>query len=374
MKTSSSEGTIRRASRGARPAASSAAWTAGRSRAILDRHVEVMAEESDALDPRDAGQDVARPPGLRDEDLDQVARHQALDPTGRIQGQESPLVHEADSVAPLGLVQVGRGDHDRHPLLQHLVEDPPEVPPRDRVHAVGGLVQQQDLRRVDQRAGQAQLLFHSARELVGQPVLERGEVAETQQALDARRPLLARDLEEVRVEEEVLQHGEVAVETEALGHVRDTVLDRLGLRSNGVAGDERVALRRSQDPRQHPQGRGLPGAVRTDQPEQFPARDREGEVIHGGDGSEPPRQIPDLDRRPLVALKSPAVISLPSPAPRRPTPGLIRASAGMPGFSSWFGLSTLIFTAKTSFTRSSCVWTFLGVNSASELMKVTFPG
>jgi hypothetical protein len=49
----------------------------------------------------------------------------------------------------------------------------------------------------------------------------------------------------------------------------------------------------------------------------------------------------------------------------------ILASAGIPGFSSWLGLSNATLTAKTSLTRSSWVWMFFGVNSASELTKVT---
>src|SRR6056297_495162 len=40
------------------------------------------------------------------------------------------------------------------------------------------------------------------------------------------------------------------------------------------------------------------------------------------------------------------------------------ASAGIPGFSFISGLSTVSFTAYTSFTRSSFVWMVLGVNSA----------
>ena len=167
------------------------------------------------------------------------------------------------------------------------------------------------------------------------------------------------DLEEVGVEVEVLQHGEVAVEAEALGHVGDPGLDGLGRRPDGVTGHERLALGRREDPRQHAQGRGLPAAVRTDQPEQLPARDREGEVVHGGDGAEPPRQIPDLDGRRHGCQASRRHFA-PEPCAPATDPRMIRASAGMPGFSSWFGLSTLIFTAKTSFTRSSCVWTFFG--------------
>ena len=52
---------------------------------------------------------------------------------------------------------------------------------------------------------------------------------------------------------------------------------------------------------------------------------------------------------------------------------MILTSAGMPGLSSWFLFLTVTLTPKTSLTRSSSVWTFFGVNSASEEMNVTVP-
>ena len=45
----------------------------------------------------------------------------------------------------------------------------------------------------------------------------------------------------------------------------------------------------------------------------------------------------------------------------------------MPGFSSCAGLSMVIFTPKTSFTRSSFVSMFFGVNSGSWAISVTLP-
>src|SRR5262249_4753560 len=67
----------------------------------------------------------------------------------------------------------------------------------------------------------------------------------------------------------------------------------------------------------------------------------------------------------------------------RPSPGLPRhtaphgvamtASAGMPGFRRPSGLSIPILTRKTRLTRSLWVWTFRGVNSASEAISVIRP-
>ena len=89
-----------------------------------------------------------------------------------------------DPVAPLGLIQVGGGDKDGDLLPQQLIKDSPEVTSRNWVHAIGRLIQKEHLRRVDQGAGQAQLLFHPAGEIAGQPLLEGRQVAEGQKTVD----------------------------------------------------------------------------------------------------------------------------------------------------------------------------------------------
>ena len=85
-------------------------------------------------------------------DLQDRAPHQELHLVRRPTGEELPLVDESDAAATLGLVEIGRGDEDRQPSSQELVEDPPEVAAGDGVHAVGGLVQKEDLGRVDEGA------------------------------------------------------------------------------------------------------------------------------------------------------------------------------------------------------------------------------
>ena len=74
------------------------------------------------------------------------------------------LVHQAHAVAALGLVQVGGGHEDGDAVLQKLIQNGPEIAARNRVHAVGRLVQKQNPRAVQQGAHQRQLLFHAAGE------------------------------------------------------------------------------------------------------------------------------------------------------------------------------------------------------------------
>ena len=60
------------------------------------------------------------------------------------------------------------------PALAHqAADDLPQLAARQGIDAGRGLVEQQQLRRADQRAGQAQLLLHAARELAGQAAHER---------------------------------------------------------------------------------------------------------------------------------------------------------------------------------------------------------
>ena len=65
-------------------------------------------------------------------------------------------------------------EQHRQPLIvNQLQDDLPQLPARQRIDADGRLVQQQQLGRTDQRAGQSQLLLHAAGQPAGQPIRER---------------------------------------------------------------------------------------------------------------------------------------------------------------------------------------------------------
>ena len=87
-----------------------------------------------------------------------------------------PWWSKAEARAALGLVQIGGRDQDRHAALAQGVENPPEIPPRDGIDAGRRLVEEEHPRRVDQRANEAELLLHPARELPGEPTAERTQV------------------------------------------------------------------------------------------------------------------------------------------------------------------------------------------------------
>ena len=119
---------------------------------------------------------IARPRGARPRagaGLHVEAEHAALQRReeigGRRIGQQRALMQQQHAVATAGLVQIGgRPDHAHAlvaPLREHGRHDRPELAARGRIDADRGLVQQQQARPRQQRAGQPELLLHAAGEL-----------------------------------------------------------------------------------------------------------------------------------------------------------------------------------------------------------------
>src|ERR1035438_1229761 len=166
---------------------------------------------------------------------------------------------------------------------------------------------------------------------------------------------LSGDVEQVGVEGHVLVHGQVLVQPEALRHVADLVLHGARFARHVVTGHAGAALAGVHQSAEHAEGGSLARAVRPHEAEDLALGDRQVEVVH---------------RRQLAEALGEAAGFNDGfhHCPRR-----ISASAGMFDFSSRPGFSTSILTRYTSLTRSCCVWICLGVNSASEAMKVTRP-
>ena len=103
----------------------------------------------------------------------------------RVAFEEDPaLVDQGHAVAALGLVEVAGGDDHGDMLLGHqVVEDQPQVSPRDGIDAGRRLVEDQDSRVVDERAAQGQFLLHAAGELAGQPFLKVRQIGHGQELL-----------------------------------------------------------------------------------------------------------------------------------------------------------------------------------------------
>ena len=90
-----------------------------------------------------------------------------------------------EAVAVLGLVHVVGGDEHGDAAVGQAPDQLPERAPRDRVDARGRLVEEHELRRVHERAGERQALALAAGQLAGQRVLAPDQVRELDHPVDA---------------------------------------------------------------------------------------------------------------------------------------------------------------------------------------------
>src|SRR5439155_20258547 len=124
-------------------------------------------------------------------------------------------------------VEVRRGHQDGDALAQEFRQELPEFAARHGINAGRGLIEQDDLRLVNQRAGQRQLLLHAARQLIRQPSAERHQLRELEQPGTAVLDTALAHAKAVNLSEErdVLVDGEIAVEAEALREVANGLRD-----------------------------------------------------------------------------------------------------------------------------------------------------
>ncbi len=153
------------------------------------------------------------------------------------------------------------------PSDPQLAEQLAQLDPGARVEAGRRLVEEQDLRVVDEGVGEAQPLLHAARERLDVVVALVGEVHQLEQVADHPSPRGGRQAVAAREEVQVLPDLHVVVDPEDVRHEPEDAPDLVRVPCHGPAGDLRVAGRRLQEGRQDPERRGLAGAVRPDQAE-----------------------------------------------------------------------------------------------------------
>ena len=84
---------------------------------------------------------------------------------------ELALLDQRDGVdEAIELAQDVRAHHDAHAVVGDLAQDVAELPARERIEAVGGLVEQQQLGLVDHRARDREALAHALAHLADQRV------------------------------------------------------------------------------------------------------------------------------------------------------------------------------------------------------------
>ena len=171
------------------------------------------------------------------------------------------------------------------PSDAQLAEELAQLDPGARIEARGRLVEQQDLRVVDEGVGQAEPLLHAARQRLD--VVRRA--CRPRSTSSSRSPIIrrragGRQAVAAGEEVEVLPDLHVVVDTEDVGHEAEDATDLVGVPGDRPAVDLGVAGRRLEQGRQHPQRRRLAGAVRADEAEDLARLDRE---VDAGDGERP---------------------------------------------------------------------------------------
>ena len=188
------------------------------------------------------------------------------------------MIHDRDAVAQhLGLLEVVCRQEDRPAGRAEAEDDVPERPPSGGIHARGRLVQEDQLRVVDEgeRHGQALALpagqvlgpgrpllaeVHQADELVGRAAAEAVEAPEQVQDLD---------------------HGQLRVERRGLERDADAWLQPVGIPDRIDPEDADLAAVGLSKALEDLDSRGLAGAVGPEQAEDRPGLDLEADPVDG---------------------------------------------------------------------------------------------
>ena len=213
---------------------------------------------------------------------------------------DAALGHRSQPVEALGLLHIGGGDQHAHALAARpdAVDQIPELPARQRIDAGRGLVEDEQVGIVDQRAAQAELLFHAAGKLAHRPVGEGGEPGGAQQFVDARPPLGPVLTIEPAEEMQVLgdRQSRIEIAPQPLRHEGDAGVALLPMRGRGDIAAQHAHLAGLQplgagDEAQ--QGR-FAGTIGSDQPGHAAGGNRHRDVLQRRDLAIAMRHVPEL--------------------------------------------------------------------------------
>ena len=219
-------------------------------------------------------------------------------------------------MAALGLVHVVGRHQDRGAGVREVEQLLPETAPRFRVDRTGRLVEEQQLRRMHDRAGQRQALLLPAAHGAGELRRLRLQVVGLEQGVDPLAARRARQALHAGEEQQVLAHAEVLVQRELLGHVPHPPPQGLGLRRDAQAEHLDLAGAGGQQPAQHADGGGLPGSVRAEEAVHRRARHRQVDRVDRLQRAEALAQATRADRERAVSDHPQPPRTRPGPGPR----------------------------------------------------------
>jgi hypothetical protein len=180
--------------------------------------------------------------------------------------------------------------------LLHVHHASPDAVPSNGIEADRRFVEDEQVRPVHQRLGQLEATHHAAGVRRGEPVGDLGEVDEVQHLLDPGGAFFPRDVEQPGEPGDVLPAGERTFDGQLLRHVPEAAAHRHGAAPDVHAEHLDVALLQRQQRVDQPDGGGLPGSVRPQQPETLTGGDRQVESVDGDVFAEPIGDAGELDR------------------------------------------------------------------------------
>lgn len=173
------------------------------------------------------------------------------------------VIEHIDFFTACRLFHVRRADEHGKALLTHeLLQDLPELAARQRVDADRRFIEQQESRRTHERAGEAELLLHAARQLAGEALRKGRQLRHLEKMAEALLPDILRHTVQVCVEVKILLYGQVLVEAEFLRHIAEQVLHRLRSLRDIKARHMQAAVRLGHEPADEPHQRRLARTVR----------------------------------------------------------------------------------------------------------------
>jgi hypothetical protein len=215
--------------------------------------------------------------------VDEAADLVALDDVGDVAGDDELALLEDDGLIAevVELAEDVRGDEDGDAALAGAGEDVAQVAAAARVEAVGGLVEDEQARAVEQAAGDEQALAHALGQGAGGGVALVDEVEGGEHLVDGGRELGLGELEALAEEAQVLGRRHVLVERVTVAEEADLTAQGglVGARPHAVELD--AALAGGEHGGEHAQGGRLAGAVGADEADDRAAGDREGEAADG---------------------------------------------------------------------------------------------
>jgi hypothetical protein len=170
---------------------------------------------------------------------------------------------------PLDDIEHVRGQEHRRVARAHEpAQELAQAAGRHGVHALEGLVQEQQARPMDERTGQRQLLAHAVRVTRHQLARVLGKLHRRQQLAPAVGGVRARQAVHAADEAQVLLAGQPFEQVQTVGNDADAAFDRDRIADDVVAQHQRAPLRWRQQPGEDVDGGGLARAVGAEEPEE----------------------------------------------------------------------------------------------------------